>query len=765
MDKNKLNGIANELKSLLKENKTTKLTSFQYLYSILSFIFYKYLSDKEKKFFGEYSEFNLETQKNIHNDQRKVEFIKKRLGFFIKFDDLFDSWHEKGNNFKFSDIKESLENFNNNISSDQEKIFKNIFTPLQNNLELFGNSINQQNKNIKNIVDIINEIDSSNYNNELNYIYQKLLNENSKIIDSNKPGEYYTPNKLTIIVADVLSSYFKNCELDQINIYDPTCGTGSLLTSIGKKLSKNNIKYFGQEIKEWIFNLSRMTLVMSNINWTKININCGNTLDIDWPRENNEINPYYMDIIAFHPPYSSSWDSSNKSNDPRFTKYELPPSKKSDFAFVLHGLYHLKQDGVMGVILTNAALNRQGSESEIRKKLIHENKIDTIIQLPNNLFSGIHSPIVLVILKQNTNKDNILFIDASNEQINKIPQTRKIVDAITSRSNTKYFSKVVSKDEIIQNNCNLEINKYIDSLNDDKSFDMHAILHGIVPNKEINELEEYWQYLPNLKPQLFKNLNNNYSSIIDQSNYVEIIKNCDDLENIKEKLNLKFNEFKLFLDQIIRTEIIINHNSNSINLIENYLNDLLDKNIPKVTKYKVLTNLLIDIINDDIQSLNDNFYLAKELIINNDSKCCESKLFSFELLSSFFYSDDKNKIDLLKNEINITNEKQINKTTKELTKELNENIKTKIELLTDDEIVELLKIKWIKLFDGLENELVKEITNNIENLINKYQNSFIELNNQTKKISHELCNLINELNCNDKDIDNLNEFKKILEGN
>lgn len=261
---------------------------------------------------------------------------------------------------------------------------------------------------------------------------------------------------------------------------DPTSGSGSLLINIGKSVSKyvtnsDNIKYYAQELKENTYNLTRMNLVMRGIKPSNITTRCGDTLEEDWPyfddsNPTETYEPIYVDAVVSNPPYSQAWDSSGKESDPRYTRFGLAPKGKADYAFLFHDLYHIRPEGIMTIVLPHGVLFRGGEEGTIRKNLIENNNIDTIIGFPANIFFGTGIPTIIMVLKQKRDNNDVLIIDASKGFVkegknNKLRASdiKRIVDTVAARVSIQKFSKVVSRDEIRQNDYNLNIPRYVDS--------------------------------------------------------------------------------------------------------------------------------------------------------------------------------------------------------------------------------------------------------------------------------------------------------------
>jgi type I restriction enzyme M protein len=316
----------------------------------------------------------------------------------------------------------------------------------------------------------------------------------------------------------------------EIKIYDPTSGSGSLLINIGNSVAKhisdeNNIKYYAQEIKENTYNLTRMNLVMRGILPDNIATRNGDTLEEDWPffEDSDPVgtyNPLYVDAVVSNPPYSQPWYPANKETDPRYASFGLAPKTKADFAFLLHDLFHLKPDGIMTIVLPHGVLFRGGEEGEIRKNLIEQNYIDTVIGLPANIFFGTGIPTIIMILKRNRVSNDVLIIDASKgyskvgkNNLLRASDIKKIADAVISRTDNDKFSRVVSQEEIRRNEYNLNIPRYVDSSEAAETWDIYASMFGGIPKSEIAAFDKYWHTFVGLKSVLFTDSETPYCAL------------------------------------------------------------------------------------------------------------------------------------------------------------------------------------------------------------------------------------------------------------
>ena len=507
----------------------SKIEANEYKDYILGFIFYKYLSEKEVKYAKE-NHFDDEDIKSLsEEDTEVVEMFRNGIGYFISYDNLFSTWIKKGRDFDVSDVRDAISAFNRTISPQHKKLFEGIFHTLETGLSKLGDSSGTQTKAIRDLIDLIKVIpmDGRQDYDVLGFIYEYLIGQFAANAGK-KAGEFYTPHEVSLLMSEIVAHHLR--DRNKISIYDPTSGSGSLLINIGKSVAKhidgqNNIKYFAQELKENTYNLTRMNLVMRGILVDNIETRNGDTLEEDWPYfdENDPVNSYdplYVDAVVSNPPYSQQWDPANKESDPRYARFGLAPKSKADYAFLLHDLFHVRPDGIMAIVLPHGVLFRGGEEGNIRKNLIEENHIDTIIGLPPNIFFGTGIPTIVMVLKQRRTNTDVLIIDASKgfEKVGKNNQLRasdikRIVDNVVSRRNTPRFAKVVSRDTIRDNDYNLNIPRYVDSAPPAESWDIYASMFGGIPHSETDKLQTYWDAFPSLRDDLFARATDHTASL------------------------------------------------------------------------------------------------------------------------------------------------------------------------------------------------------------------------------------------------------------
>lgn len=834
----------------------SKIEANEYKDYILGFIFYKFLSDKEEntlRNMGLSGDLKVVTEDN----QRIVKTMQERIGYFIAYDNLFSTWLSKKNDFDVSNVRDALSAFNRLINESHKKVFEKIFDTLQTGLSKLGDNSKSQTKAISDLIYLIKDIpmDGKQDYDVLGYIYEYLIS-NFAANAGKKAGEFYTPHEVSQLMSDIIANHLKNRE--DIEIYDPTSGSGSLLINIGNSVAKyvkdsNKIKYYAQELKQNTYNLTRMNLIMRGILPDNIVTRNGDTLEDDWPffDEKHEYTPLFIDAVVSNPPYSQNWNPQDKEADPRYKEYGLAPKAKADYAFLLHDLYHLKSDGIMTIVLPHGVLFRGGEEKEIRKSLIEKNNIDTIIGLPANIFFGTGIPTIIMVLKKQKNNTDIQIIDASKGFIkdgknNKLRacDIKKIVDTVIVRKDVEKYSRVVSREEIRENDYNLNIPRYVDSSDEQETFDIYASMFGGIPKEELDNYNEYFDVFPDLKKDLFKQVNENYFEL-EKDNIYEYIKNHKDIIKYKDNFRNSFYNFEAYLSD----ELIANSNEIKIGSEENKISNEIFKRmneislIDKYKAYQILddewTNIASDIEliqTEGLQTCNKvdpkteikkkngkeeevqigwkgrviPFELVQEYKMKDEVKSIRNIENRLEEISSFYQEtieslseDEKEEITDMLNETNdafvnanivrkaketiksvqyneeidkrirevakvIDEEKELKKEQKTLETKLQNNSKKAIEELSENEIKELLKIKWIKPIVSNINKLVEELINDfskkIENLSKKYEKTLMDAENEILTTEKELSLMIDELVGDEYDMKGLNEFKSLLNG-
>ena len=499
----------------------SKIEANEYKDYILGFIFYKFLSQTEIAHLKA-QDFGEEDLKSLVEDNPDVvQFVQQECGYFISYEHLFSTWIKKGTDFDISDVRDALSSFDRNIDPARRRVFDGIFETLQTGLSKLGTDARSQSKAARELIYLIKDIPMDNRQDYdvLGFIYEYLIS-NFAANAGKKAGEFYTPHEVSQLMSEIVAWHLAG--RDDIRIYDPTSGSGSLLINIGQAVARrngdpNSIKYYAQELKENTYNLTRMNLVMRGVLPDNIVARNGDTLEDDWPWFDSDDNkaetyePLFVDAVVSNPPYSQNWNPPAKGEDIRF-EYGIAPKSKADYAFLLHDLYHLRSDGIMAIVLPHGVLFRGGEEGEIRKNLVEHRHIQAIIGLPANIFFGTGIPTIVMVLRKKRPADDssVLVVDASKHFVkdgknNKLRASdiKRIVDVVTSGKTVEKFSRLVPIEEIRANDYNLNIPRYVDSSEAMESWDVYASMFGGVPKDEVDRLGRYWGAWPGLREALY----------------------------------------------------------------------------------------------------------------------------------------------------------------------------------------------------------------------------------------------------------------------
>lgn len=763
----KIWALANELRG--------KVSAATYKDYMLGFLFYKYLSDKEEKYLLEkleYEKDELESEVTEENQQIKDNCMSN-LGYFISYSNLFSTWVDL-DSFSIENVTVALSAFERYIGKGYEKVFKNIFETLSTRLTELGTTDPERTKNSKEIIKLVKTIPTDNREDYdvLGFIYEYLLKNFAA--NAGKAGEFYTPHEVSLVMAEIIAYNLRNKE--EISIYDPTSGSGSLLINIGQAISKylgnkNKVKYYAQELIKETYNLTKMNLVMRNILPSNIVARQGDTLDKDWPYfeasdPDNTYDYLSVDACCSNPPYSQAWEPRSGA---RFNEYGLAPKSKADYAFLLHNLYHLNREGIMTIVLPHGVLFRGGEEATIRENLVKKHNIETIIGLPANLFYGTGIPTIIMILRKNRASDDILFIDASKGFVkdgnkNKLRQRdiRKIIDTVIERKTIEHYSRLVSYDEIKRNEFNLNIPRYVDSNIEEPVHDLYASMFGGIPNSEINgdKFKFIWKAFPTLKNELFSSVNECYSNI-SQIDFLPIIENNSEVKKFQEE---HINRFE-YLHNYLEEELLVNFNQIHLNSEES--------KIAVSIKQHMESDGLIDYydcfeaLDESWQSVLLDLEIIKEegfeaarcvdevKILKKDSKSkrleekvigYEGRLVPFALIQEVYFKNDADNVSALENELSSLNAEKdellssIDPNDKaELTKDDSEDIDTKKLSAKISEIKKMLKRGAEFDDDSYEATLLKidAISTKVKDLKKKLKVARDTLNTTTEeKISN-----------------------------
>ncbi len=492
MKNDEIKTIIKEICDKIRANSTMKLGESQPYF--IGFMFYKFLSEKITKQVEDLLKGRTTTYKELENDSELNEKVKKecmaRIGYFIPYADTYRSVIDDCE-FATNKIVERLSKAfvdieDSTLGTESSKDFKGLFSDI--NLDASYLGIDSDEK-ARTILTMLKDLDTDKLKGEVAYdtdilgaIYEQLIGYFASE-SGTKAGEFYSPAFVSTLLAKMVCHGVEKPSY----IYDPTCGSGSLLIK-----AKNNVNNFGQilgqEKNTSTYNMARMNMFLHGIKYRDFDIRNGNTLT-----DNKFIDlAGKIDIIVANPPFSLDWNPEELKNDPRFSEYpKLAPKSTADFAFIQHMIYMLKEGGKCGVIVPHGVLFRGNAEYEIRKYLVGFKKyLRGVIGLPTNMFFNASIPTCILIFEKTTKDEDVFFIEGSNEFVkakakNQMTEENinKIADAYISKKEIDKFSRKVSLKEIEENDWNLNITRYIDTFEEEEPIDIETV------NKELAEID------------------------------------------------------------------------------------------------------------------------------------------------------------------------------------------------------------------------------------------------------------------------------------
>jgi len=472
--------IANELRG--------KMGADEFRDYILGFIFYKYLSEKITIFADEILEADNRLYKDLDerlaDDTSIIEAVQKdaidSLGFFLKPIELFAYVAEHGTTS--GNLIEQLERTLNSIEqstmgADSEDDFDKLFSELDLNANKLGKTVQARSELIAKVLVHLDKIDFQLQDAKVDILgdaYEYLISQFASGAGK-KAGEFYTPQEVSTVLAKIVTNGKKKLK----NVYDPTCGSGSLLLRVARQVEEVGM-FFGQEMNNTTYNLARMNMILHDVNFSKFDIRQEDTI------EHPQHLQFRFEAIVANPPFSQDWSANPLHlQDDRFSQYgKLAPKSYEDFAFIQHMIYQLDENGIMAVVMPHGVLFRGGAEGHIREFLIKEkNYLDAVIGLPANLFFGTSIPAcVLVFKKCRENPDDVLFIDAS-QHFEKVKNQNKlreqdieeIITTYTERQTKDKYSYIAPLNEIKENDYNLNIPRYVDTFEEEEPIDLDEV--------------------------------------------------------------------------------------------------------------------------------------------------------------------------------------------------------------------------------------------------------------------------------------------------
>ncbi|MFT8411916.1 MAG: type I restriction-modification system subunit M [Schleiferilactobacillus perolens] len=515
----------------------SKMDASQYKNYLLGLIFYKYLSDRLLYFASQ----ELETptddiqqaQKNYetaYNDPDLhallIENLKDEFAYIIEpqltFTTLINSIND--NSFQLETLAQGFRNI-----EQSNPYWNDLFSDIDLYSRSLGPTPQKQSDVIQSVMKTLATMNLTGAQaaDVLGDAYEYLIGQFAS--DSGKKaGEFYTPQPVARLMTQI--AIHGKEDVQGLTVYDPTMGSGSLLLN-ARRYSHQvaNIRYFGQELNTSTYNLAKMNMILHGVSIGNQNLHNADTLDQDWPTDE----PTNFDMVLMNPPYSAHWSADKGfKDDPRYSAYGvLAPKSKADFAFLLHGYYHLKNTGTMAIVLPHGVLFRGNAEGKIRKSLLENGAIDAVIGLPPNIFYNTSIPTTIIILKKARTSRDVFFIDASrefekgkNQNILTTENIKKITETYYARKDIDKYAHLASFDEIQDNEFNLNIPRYVDTFEPEPEVPLDQLAQKISnTNAEIAENEKQLmamlEQLRGQTPEAQKELNS-FLSILKEPNNI-----------------------------------------------------------------------------------------------------------------------------------------------------------------------------------------------------------------------------------------------------
>jgi len=478
-----------------------KMNADEFRDYILGFIFYKYLAEKMDIYANNILKADKikykEIKENTKQGKEYIEAIKEesleKLGYFLKPSELFSEVAKRGNsdvegenNFILEDLQKILNNIQlSTMGTESEEDFDHLFEDMDLNSTKLGKTPEARNEIIAKVLSHLDKIDFKLEQTELDVLgdaYEYLIGQFASGAGK-KAGEFYTPQEVSKVLAKIVTTGKSKLK----SVYDPTCGSGSLLLRVAKEV-KEVSNFYGQEMNRTTYNLARMNMILHGVHYRKFNIKQEDTL------EHPHHTGLQFEAIVANPPFSAEWSANPLfTSDDRFSQYgKLAPSSKADWAFVQHMIHHLADNGTMAIVLPHGALFRSGAEQHIRKYLIEErNFLDTVIGLPANIFYGTTIPTCIMVFKKCREQPNeILFINAAEhfergtQNILRQEDIDRIVNTYRERKEIEKYSSLATLDFIAENEYNLNIPRYVNTFEEKESVDIASVA------KKLRDLEK-----------------------------------------------------------------------------------------------------------------------------------------------------------------------------------------------------------------------------------------------------------------------------------
>ena len=462
---------------------------------VLGMLFYRYISENITAYInqGEWDagdkDFDYTKMSDEDAEVAKTDIVKEK-GYFILPSQLFQNVNQKAKtnpnlNETLAKVFISIEASAQGTASEED--FKGLFDDVDVNSNKLGTTVEKRNEKLTKILNSIGNLKLGSFaNNSIDAFgdaYEYLMTMYASNAGKSG-GEFFTPQEVSELLARITLVGKKSIN----KVYDPACGSGSLLLKFAKILGQNNVKqgFFGQEINITTYNLCRINMFLHNISFEKFDIALGDTL-----RDPKHWDDEPFDAIVSNPPYSISWAGDSDItliNDPRFSPAGvLAPRGKADLAFTMHMLHWLSADGTAAIVEFPGVLYRSGAEQKIRKYLVENNFVDCVIQLPANLFFGVSIATCIIVLKKSKKDNAILFIDASdkfehpgNKNVLSEQNIEDIMKAYIDRTDVEHMCKLVNNTDVLANDCNLSVSSYVEQQDNREIIDIKVLNRQIM---------------------------------------------------------------------------------------------------------------------------------------------------------------------------------------------------------------------------------------------------------------------------------------------
>ena len=473
-----------------------KMNADEFRDYILGFIFYKYLAEKMEIYANTILKADKikfkEIKENTIQGKEYIEAIKEesleKLGYFLKPSELFSEVAKRGNsdvegenNFILEDLQKILNNIQlSTMGTESEEDFDDLFSDMDLNSNNLGKTPEARNAIIAKVLTHLDKIDFKLEQTELDVLgdaYEYLIGQFASGAGK-KAGEFYTPQEVSKVLAKIVTTGKSKLK----SVYDPTCGSGSLLLRVAKEV-KEVSKFTGQEMNRTTYNLARMNMILHGVHYRKFDIKQEDTLE-----HPQHIGQQFEAIVA-NPPFSAEWSANPLfTSDDRFSQYgKLAPGSKADYAFVQHMIHHLAENGTIAIVLPHGALFRSGAEQHIRKYLIEDrNYLDAVIGLPANLFYGTPIPTCIMVFKKcKENPNDVLFINAAEHFERGTQNTLRqedidrIVTTYRERKEIEKYSCLATLDFIAENEYNLNIPRYVNTFEEQETVDIPSVANQL----------------------------------------------------------------------------------------------------------------------------------------------------------------------------------------------------------------------------------------------------------------------------------------------